>query len=519
MMMRTAGRASRGSSPACIPQSRALHVTSRSLAKLNPNLKPSPKLDPQPRGKPGKGEARPLSELVETYKKQLVVFGLGTAVMVAYITMLISGMARDPCAGHPHDGGGGGGDVPSGRPLDLRSGKISAAAFDREQDWPEWLMGVTSLRKLMGGLCRGHVLEVAVGTGRNVEYVDWDEVKSTAPRPAPEGAGLEPNPRSAQELELERVRRRMEKGKKGLVLPGDDAPEVVSFTGVDVSADVLEVTWTKLKKAMPDLIPRRRRRTKEETEAQQQQQQQQQQQKQSGGEDVAAAAAAAAAAETKHLTIRNPLKALAATKKPAPAAQPAAATTTTTTTTSPGRGEPTDGGGEGVLAANIGSGRVRLFKSDAQSHLPPPPSILAPDARNTMAAPRHYDTVLQNFGLCSMEDPQKLLGEMARVVRPGSGRIYLLEHGRGWYDWINGLLDKFAPSHFERYGCWWNRDIEGIVRRAQEDIPGLEVVRVERPLWTQGGTMYWIELKVNPGREQAKEEEEKKKKKKTGPWS
>ncbi|KAK7742298.1 hypothetical protein SLS53_004442 [Cytospora paraplurivora] len=484
-MMRTAGRASRGSLPACIPQGRTFHVTSRSLARLNPNLKPNPKLDPKP--KAGKGEARPLSELVETYKKQLVVFGLGTAVMVAYITMLISGMARDPCAGHSHDG-----DVPSGRPLDLRSGKISATSFDREQDWPEWLMGVTNLRKLMGGLCRGHVLEVAVGTGRNVEYVDWDEVRSTAPHPAPEGAGFEPNPKSLQELELERVKRRMEKGKKGLILPGDDAPEVISFTGVDVSADVLEVTWNKLKKAMPDLIPRRRRKTKEESEPQQPQ-------KQSGGEDVAAAAA-----ETKQLTIRNPLKALAATKKPAPAAHPAAAAT------SSGRGEEPTAGGEGVLAANIGSGRVRLFKSDAQSHLPPPPSILAPDARNTMAAPRHYDTVLQNFGLCSMEDPQALLGEMARVVRPGSGRIYLLEHGRGWYDWINGLLDKFAPSHFERYGCWWNRDIEGIVRRAQGDIPGLEVVRIERPLWTQGGTMYWIELKVNPEREQAKEEEKKK---------
>lgn len=479
-----AGRASRGSLPTCPPQSRTVHVSARSLARLNPNLKPGPKLGPKPEPEPGKGEARPLSELVETYKKQLIVFGLGTAVMVAYITMLISGMARDPCAGHSHDG-----DVPSGRPLDLRSGKISATAFDREQDWPEWLMGVTNLRKLMGGLCRGHVLEVAVGTGRNVEYVDWDEIKSTAPHPAPEGAGFEPNPKSAQELELERVKRRMEKGRKGLVLPGDDAPEVISFTGVDVSADVLEVTWTKLKKAMPDLIPRRRRRTKEGAEAQQQQ-------KQSGGEHVAAAEAA----ETKHLTIRNPLRALAATKKPAPAAQAAAATT------SSGREEPITGG-EGVLAANIGSGRVRLFKSDAQSHLPPPPSILAPDARHTIAAPRYYDTVLQNFGLCSMEDPQKLLGEMARVVRPGSGRIYLLEHGRGWYDWINGLLDKFAPSHFERYGCWWNRDIEGIVRKAQEDIPGLELVRIERPLWTQGGTMYWVELKVNPDHGQADEEE------------
>ncbi|KAH8763244.1 methyltransferase OMS1 [Diaporthe sp. PMI_573] len=287
------------------------------------------------------------------------------------------------------------GDIPSGRPLDLRSGKITATAFDREQDWNEWIMGITGLRKLMGGLARGHVLEVAVGTGRNIEYMDWDEIKNTAPRPADEG-------------------RRMEKGKKGLLLPGDDAPEVLSFTGVDVSADVLEVTWTKLKKAVPELIPRRRRK---------------------------------------------------------------------------------------ALAANIGSGRIRLFKSDAQSQLPSPPPMLAPDAASTLPAPRYFDTILQNFAICSVADPHQLLANMARVLRPGSGRIYLLEHGRGRYDWINGLLDKFAPSHFDRYGCWWNRDIEEAVRRAEREVPGLEVVRIERPLWTQGGTMYWVELRVNPQKE------------------
>lgn len=465
---RAARRAAPGPFPTRLPQSRSLHVSMRHQAARS-----------RPRSSKD-DKARPLSELVQTYQKQLVVFGLGTAVMVAYITMLIAGMARDPCADHhAHDG-----DVPTGRTLDLRSGKISAAAFDREQDWPEWLMGVTDLRKLMGGLCRGHVLEVAVGTGRNLEYVDWDEIRASAPRPAAEGAGFEPNPKSLQELDRERVKRRMDKGKKGLTLPGDDAPEVVSFTGVDVSADVLEVTWTKLKKELPELVPRRRKtRAREEADAQQQQPQQQQQQ--SGGEGPEEEKKASP------IRFRNPLKALSASKTPAPAAaQPPQETT------APAASEAAGGGG--VLAANIGSGRIRLFKADAQSHLPPPPSILAPDARSALPAPRHYDTVLQNFGLCSMADPHRLLGEMARVVRPGSGRIYLLEHGRGWYDWINGLLDKFAPSHFERYGCWWNRDIEDIVRRAQDEIPGLEVVRIERPLWTQGGTMYWVELKVNP---------------------
>lgn len=429
---------------------------------------------PRSRAKPkAKAEARPLSELAETYKKQLVVFGLGVAVMGAYVAMLIRSMTKDPCADQtPHGQHAQHGDVPSGRPLDLRSGKITASAFDREQDWNEWIMGITGLRKLMGGLARGHVLEVAVGTGRNIEYMDWDDIKSTAPRPADERIGFTPNPKSPDELHRDRVKRRLEKGKKGLVLPGDDAPEVLSFTGVDVSADVLEVTWTKLKKAVPELIPRRRRKANEVQETQQEAQQRLQQD---------------SVEEKKPITFRDPLKALSESKTLAPARHTAA----------PGASQSADQ----ALAANIGSGRIRLFKSDAQSQLPSPPSMLAPDAATTLPAPRYFDTILQNFAICSVADPHKLLANMARVLRPGSGRIYLLEHGRGRYDWINGLLDKFAPSHFDRYGCWWNRDIEDAVRRAEREVPGLEVVRIERPLWTQGGTMYWIELRVNPQKE------------------
>lgn len=426
---------------------------------------------PRSRAK-AKGEARPLSELAETYKKQLVVFGLGVAVMGAYIAMLIRSMTKDPCADQAsHGQHGQHGDIPSGRPRDLRSGKITASAFDREQDWNEWIMGITSLRKLMGGLARGHVLEIAVGTGRNIEYMDWDEIKNTAPRPADEGVGFAPNPKSPEDLHRDRVKRRMDKGKKGLVLPGDDAPEVLSFTGVDVSADVLEVTWTKLKKAVPELIPRRRRKVNEGQGSQQETQQEQQQQN--------------SVEEKKPVTFRNPLKALSDSKMPAPARHPVPPS------------QPEDQ----ALAANIGSGRIRLFKSDAQSQLPSPPSILAPDAATTLPAPRYFDTILQNFAICSVADPHQLLANMARVLRPGSGRIYLLEHGRGRYEWINGLLDKFAPSHFDRYGCWWNRDIEEAVRRAEREVPGLEVIRIERPLWTQGGTMYWIELRVNPQKE------------------
>ncbi|KAL2187308.1 hypothetical protein L209DRAFT_742646 [Thermothelomyces heterothallicus CBS 203.75] len=103
----------------------------------------------------------------------------------------------------------------------------------------------------------------------------------------------------------------------------------------------------------------------------------------------------------------------------------------------------------------------------------------------------------KTFGLCSVADPAKLLANMAAKLQPDTGRIILLEHGRGVYDWINRRLDKSAPKHFRKFGCWWNRDIEKLVRDAAETIPGLEIVELDRPLWFQWGTTLLIELRLN----------------------
>lgn len=347
--------------------------------------------------------------------------------------------------------------TPTGRPLDVRQGRITALVFDQELNASEGRMRIKGLRKLMGGLARGHVLEVAVGTGRNVDFIDWDEIRADAPplvvvqgKGEGEGEGegeARREVKSERELERERVLRRMDKTGKGMVLPGDEAPEVLSYTGVDVSTDVLEVAWGKLRKAMPELIPRRRRKSQDEPPESEQ---------------------------PRNPVVPQPKNNTSAVANPQP--------------TSP----------DELLAANIGAGRIRLYKSDAQVRLPTPPALTSHDSTRVHPAPRFYDTVLQNFGLCSVADPHRLLANMAAVLQPGSGRIYLLEHGRGSYGWLNSLLDKFAMNHFRKYGCWWNRDIEEIVRRAEKEVPGLEVVRVDRPLWTQGGTMLWIELKVNP---------------------
>ncbi|KAJ5683330.1 hypothetical protein N7462_006495 [Penicillium macrosclerotiorum] len=98
---------------------------------------------------------------------------------------------------------------------------------------------------------------------------------------------------------------------------------------------------------------------------------------------------------------------------------------------------------------------------------------------------RYYDTVVQTMGLCSMPDPVATLRHLGAITEPEKGRILLLEHGRSYYDWLNRILDNLAPSHADRHGCWWNRDIGAIVKES-----GLEIVEEKR--WHFGTTWRYV---------------------------
>jgi methyltransferase OMS1, mitochondrial len=103
-----------------------------------------------------------------------------------------------------------------------------------------------------------------------------------------------------------------------------------------------------------------------------------------------------------------------------------------------------------------------------------------------------FDTIIQTFGLCSMTDPveyMKTIGKLLKKPGPDSaegGRIFLLEHGRGHYWWINYVLDGMAKEHADRFGCWWNRDIGKIVEES-----GLKVTKLKRYHF---GTTWALEL-------------------------
>jgi methyltransferase OMS1, mitochondrial len=144
---------------------------------------------------------------------------------------------------------------------------------------------------------------------------------------------------------------------------------------------------------------------------------------------------------------------------------------------------------------------VRWVVGDAceEGAIPTPPR--SSDERSGNKVGEKYDTVVQTMGLCSVDDPVRLLRNLGTVVKEEEGRILLLEHGRGRWAWLNGILDKFAEAHAHEFGCWWNRDLGKIV----EDS-GLEVVDVQS--W-HGGTTCWFELK-KPRTEPARAAEEKK---------
>lgn len=299
-------------------------------------------------------------------------------------------------------------DAPTGRPPALTGD--NAEQFDKELNWPEWWMGITSLRRRLAEHARGDVLELAMGSGRNLEYYDWSPITDALEAAAAAAAAAETDDKTTKQ-------------KKNTKIAA--AGGITSFTGLDISVDMLDVARKKLTKTVPPL------------------------------------------------------------KSSAPIVSASSMADNT--------------GGQLAFL----DGRLRLVHSDAHHALPPAPSFpspsSSPSSTTTAATPsqKKYDSIIQTFGLCSVSDPVAVLTNLASAVKPGTGRIVLLEHGKGFYGLVNGLLDKNAGKHFDKYGCWWNRDIEALVEEAARQAPGLSIVKVERPKVLQMGTLVWVELKVD----------------------
>lgn len=85
-----------------------------------------------------------------------------------------------------------------------------------------------------------------------------------------------------------------------------------------------------------------------------------------------------------------------------------------------------------------------------------------------------FDCIVSTWTLCSIPEPQKVLMEMQRVLRPG-GRYLFIEHGRSlrpsterWQDRINPIWRHLMD------GCNINRRIDRLVEDAGFSLVSLE---------------------------------------------
>ncbi|KAI0105242.1 hypothetical protein GGR51DRAFT_195851 [Nemania sp. FL0031] len=396
-----------------------------------------------------RNEKAPISDLVRERWFAMLGFGSALGCLGYFAASLTMYWRSDPAPCYPL---GCEPETPTGRPSIQ-----SPYEFDLHLDKSEWRYGITKLRREIGAEVRGHVLEVAIGTGRNMEFYPWDVITESLATPK-ERAKARAKARARSSSWIPGLGG---KDRKGSDTSRQSNGAVLSFTGVDISPGMLDITLQRIRQIVP------------------------------------------------HMETQIP-------KKPSFAILAAK-----------------NGGSQNPQGHVVSflADRIRLWQSDVQTALPAPPTLSpspssspsppdqkpSPSPSHTASqSPQKYDTILQTFGLCSVQDPVSLLSLMASSLQPNTGRILLLEHGRSIWDVVNGLLDRGARAHHERFGCWWNRDIEVIVHEAVRRVPGLEILRLERPGWATAGTHVVVELRVVDA--SAESEPELKERKPTG-WA
>jgi methyltransferase OMS1 len=139
---------------------------------------------------------------------------------------------------------------------------------------------------------------------------------------------------------------------------------------------------------------------------------------------------------------------------------------------------------------------LKLTRNDTLHASIPKSTFHVMDASQLAFQNESFDTIVDTFGLCSCEDPYKVVQEMRRVCKKG-GTLLFLEHGRTrstlftfLTQFMNDLLDKGALDHAQKWGCWWNRDILEIVQSCGLDI-------LEQKQYHLGTTYFIVAKKPN----------------------
>lgn len=156
--------------------------------------------------------------------------------------------------------------------------------------------------------------------------------------------------------------------------------------------------------------------------------------------------------------------------------------------------------------------KAKASAKDGKLKAPIKFAVIDADSEQISKLPSHsFDTIAATFDLCSYNKPEQVMQEMTRLLRVNdpsalnSARpvILLLEHGltakkgsnslsRTMHSWLDSYLHSRSAGHFARFGCEWDRDIEGMIEHAAREL-GWKVI--ERQTFHLGtGQMFVIHV-------------------------
>lgn len=134
-----------------------------------------------------------------------------------------------------------------------------------------------------------------------------------------------------------------------------------------------------------------------------------------------------------------------------------------------------------VYALDPSSELLAIAKSRAGS-LAFPVEFLHTGAEHIPLPDHSVDTAVSTWTLCSVEDANQVLKEVARVLRPG-GKFLFADHGASPHPHVRGLQTFFTAitKHFTG-NCHYDRSIEQMIEEAGFAIESMEHPRELKPL-------------------------------------
>jgi ubiquinone/menaquinone biosynthesis C-methylase UbiE len=94
-----------------------------------------------------------------------------------------------------------------------------------------------------------------------------------------------------------------------------------------------------------------------------------------------------------------------------------------------------------------------------------PVDLVEADFQRLLFRTGSFDTVVCSLSLCGVPEPDTLLREIARVLRPG-GRLLAVEHVRPRFPGLGVLADLSVPITERLVGCVFNRRTPELARAA-----------------------------------------------------